>query len=82
MEIWPGGTHLMPSGIDVENISKVMHSEQVLMPAGSLLIRDARMWHRGTPNVSDEPRPEHRIDVCAFVVQDDVPPDRDSTGYL
>ena len=57
MEIWPGGTHLMPSGIDVENISKIMHSEQVLMPAGSLLIRDARMWHRGTPNVSDEARP-------------------------
>ena len=57
MEIWPGGTHLMPSGIDIENISKIMHSEQILMPAGSLLIRDARMWHRGTPNVSDEPRP-------------------------
>ena len=57
MEIWPGGTHLMPSGIDVESLSKIMHSEQVLMPAGSLLIRDARMWHRGTPNVSDEPRP-------------------------
>ena len=57
MEIWPGGTHLMPSGIDIEHISKIMHSEQVLMPAGSLLIRDARMWHRGTPNVSDEPRP-------------------------
>ena len=27
------------------------------MPAGSLLIRDLRMWHRGTPNRSDEIRP-------------------------
>ena len=57
MEIWPGGTHLMPGGIDIQHLSKVMHSEQVLMPAGSLLIRDARMWHRGTPNRSDNPRP-------------------------
>ncbi len=57
MEIWPGGTHLMPSGIDIETVSKVMHSERVLMPAGSLLIRDARMWHRGTLNRSDAPRP-------------------------
>ena len=27
------------------------------MHAGSLLIRDLRMWHRGTPNRSDEIRP-------------------------
>ena len=57
IEIWPGGTHLMPNGIDIEALSKVIHSEQVLMPAGSLLIRDARMWHRGTPNRADAPRP-------------------------
>ena len=57
MEIWPGGTHLIPNSTDIEKMSKVMHSEQVIMPAGSLLIRDARMWHRGTPNQSDTPRP-------------------------
>ncbi len=57
MEIWPGGTHLMPNGIDIETVSKIMHSEQVIMPTGSLLIRDARMWHRGTPNQSNTPRP-------------------------
>jgi ectoine hydroxylase-related dioxygenase (phytanoyl-CoA dioxygenase family) len=61
MEIWPGGTHLMPGGpdggIDMQELSKAMHSEHCLMPAGSLLIRDMRMWHRGTPNRSSEPRP-------------------------
>ncbi len=27
------------------------------MPAGSILIRDGRMWHRGTLNRSDAARP-------------------------
>lgn len=57
MEIWPGGTHLVPNSTDIKKMSKVMYSEQVIMPAGSLLIRDARMWHRGTPNRSEAPRP-------------------------
>jgi ectoine hydroxylase-related dioxygenase (phytanoyl-CoA dioxygenase family) len=65
LEIWPGGTHLMPGssgyglkgGLDMQELSKTMHSEHCLMPAGSLLIRDMRMWHRGTPNRSAEPRP-------------------------
>ena len=26
-------------------------------PAGSLLLRDTRVWHRGSPNVGDRPRP-------------------------
>ena len=34
-----------------------MQSMKVHMPAGSILIRDVRMWHRGTPNHSDEIRP-------------------------
>jgi ectoine hydroxylase-related dioxygenase (phytanoyl-CoA dioxygenase family) len=57
MEIWPGGTHLMPPPTDIEAVVREMHSEQVIMPAGSLLIRDARMWHRGSPNKSGAPRP-------------------------
>jgi hypothetical protein len=28
-----------------------------MMQAGSVLIRDMRMWHRGTPNRSQEARP-------------------------
>ena len=57
VEIWPGGTHLMPGGTDIAGLAPAMHSEPVLMPAGSLLIRDMRMWHRGTPNRSETPRP-------------------------
>jgi ectoine hydroxylase-related dioxygenase (phytanoyl-CoA dioxygenase family) len=61
VEIWPGGTHLIQESANrPENIQKLaesMHSEPVIMPAGSLLIRDIRMWHRGTPNRSDAARP-------------------------
>lgn len=34
-----------------------MAPQQVVTPAGSVVIRDIRMWHRGTPNHSKEPRP-------------------------
>jgi ectoine hydroxylase-related dioxygenase (phytanoyl-CoA dioxygenase family) len=63
MEIWPGGTHLHPDnwyGPNAHNKSKLaehMHAVKVLMPAGSILIRDDRMWHRGTPNRSNQCRP-------------------------
>jgi hypothetical protein len=59
LEIWPGGTHHFV-GIANSNVPKLaptMHSEHLLMPAGSLLIRDSRMWHRGTPNRSNAARP-------------------------
>jgi hypothetical protein len=57
VEIWPGGTHFFPGGTDMAALSEKMHSERVTMPAGSLLLRDMRMWHRGTPNRSDHARP-------------------------
>jgi ectoine hydroxylase-related dioxygenase (phytanoyl-CoA dioxygenase family) len=57
VEIWPGGTHYMPGGVDMATLSEKMHSERVIMPAGSLLLRDMRMWHRGTPNRADHARP-------------------------
>jgi hypothetical protein len=34
-----------------------MTPQQVITPAGSTVIRDIRMWHRGTPNRSGEARP-------------------------
>ena len=60
VELWPG-SHLDVSGrrIDAE------YEEQRLIIAppvrgnakkGSALIRDIRLWHRGVPNLSDEPR--------------------------
>jgi ectoine hydroxylase-related dioxygenase (phytanoyl-CoA dioxygenase family) len=42
---------------DVQQFANGIPGQPVLMPAGSFLIRDPRMWHRGTPNRSDAPRP-------------------------
>lgn len=69
LEIWPGGTHLhgdravhdtlngtVNPHLHIERAAEHMHSEKVLMPAGSIVIRDIRMWHRGTPNKSDSRR--------------------------
>lgn len=61
MDIWPGGTHRMPENLNrpkrIQELAANLESQKVLMPAGSLLIRDLRMWHRGTPNRSDAARP-------------------------
>jgi hypothetical protein len=57
LEIWPGGTHLLHGRPNIQEVAPIMHSERVLMPAGSLLLRDSRMWHRGTPSRSPVPRP-------------------------
>ncbi|REE92749.1 phytanoyl-CoA dioxygenase PhyH [Paenibacillus taihuensis] len=62
MEVWPGGTHLHPdkwyssNAHDKSVLAEHMHSFKAVMPAGSIMIRDDRMWHRGTPNGSDQPR--------------------------
>jgi ectoine hydroxylase-related dioxygenase (phytanoyl-CoA dioxygenase family) len=60
-EIWPGGTHLTPEMyIKPEYIietSKLNKPIKVLLPKGSILLRDLRIWHRGTPNNSDSIRP-------------------------
>lgn len=42
---------------EVQHYAASLAPQPVLMPAGSLLLRDPRMWHRGTPNRSTEPRP-------------------------
>jgi ectoine hydroxylase-related dioxygenase (phytanoyl-CoA dioxygenase family) len=57
LEIWPDGTHMLHGYSAIEDVADSMHSEAVLMPAGSLLLRDSRMWHRGTPNRSQNGRP-------------------------
>src|SRR3954447_2612689 len=41
----------------VQDFASGLPGQPVLMPAGSFLLRDPRMWHRGTPNRSSEPRP-------------------------
>jgi ectoine hydroxylase-related dioxygenase (phytanoyl-CoA dioxygenase family) len=61
MEVWPTGTHLTPENLNkpehVQKLAKLSKPYRVLLPKGSLLIRDPRMWHRGTPNNSDHIRP-------------------------
>ena len=76
VEIWPGGTHLMPGGIDIHALAPTMHSERVLMPAGSLLIRDLRMWHRGTPNRSEAARPNLAMIYARNWLRTSYPPIR------
>jgi ectoine hydroxylase-related dioxygenase (phytanoyl-CoA dioxygenase family) len=63
LEVWPGGTHLDPENTNHTDIwgetlraAKGMYSEKVHMAAGSMVIRDIRMWHRGTPNVTESNR--------------------------
>jgi ectoine hydroxylase-related dioxygenase (phytanoyl-CoA dioxygenase family) len=64
MEIWPGGSHQMYDNVIanlnselLDRLAEALHYERVIMPKGSVMIRDVRMLHRGTPNKSDEPRP-------------------------
>lgn len=61
MEAWPGGTHLTPENLFTSDYvtSAAAHISpmKMLMPKGSMIIRDVRMWHRGTPNKSDSIRP-------------------------
>jgi ectoine hydroxylase-related dioxygenase (phytanoyl-CoA dioxygenase family) len=73
LEVWPGGTHLDPdntnqTAIDGEMVraAKTMYSEKVFMPAGSMVIRDIRMWHRGTPNRTDQ----HRTNIALIYNKD------------
>jgi ectoine hydroxylase-related dioxygenase (phytanoyl-CoA dioxygenase family) len=57
MEIWPGGTHLMPGRTDLKLHAPQMQSIRPEIRVGSILMRDLRMWHRGTPNRSTRSRP-------------------------
>jgi ectoine hydroxylase-related dioxygenase (phytanoyl-CoA dioxygenase family) len=57
LEYWPGGTHLVARDVDRERLAAGMQSRRANLKAGSMLLRDLRMWHRGTPNRSERPRP-------------------------
>jgi ectoine hydroxylase-related dioxygenase (phytanoyl-CoA dioxygenase family) len=57
MEIWPGGSHLNPGHLDMRRLAAQMHSIRCNMKAGSILVRDLRMWHRGTPHRGTRSRP-------------------------
>lgn len=68
LEIWTGATQLVPDvgvipkepaeggaqdlATPNQTLARALPSERLLLPAGSGLIRDARVWHRGTANRS------------------------------
>jgi ectoine hydroxylase-related dioxygenase (phytanoyl-CoA dioxygenase family) len=67
LEIWPGGTHHYVADRSlVPALAESMQSLRVTMPAGSLLLRDSRMWHRGTPNRSNAARPNFTLIYSRF----------------
>jgi ectoine hydroxylase-related dioxygenase (phytanoyl-CoA dioxygenase family) len=58
-ELWPG-THLITDvdphtgeRLDMAERARDMPSVRTNIPAGSLVVRDMRVWHRATPNHSD-----------------------------
>ena len=61
VQLWPG-THLHTSpkkefGRDMERAQrKVSPPVRACAKKGSVLLRDVRLWHRGVPNRSDQPR--------------------------
>lgn len=67
IEVWPG-THRLPgpvfgvetttvSRLHVDTRSRVVPPVTVPLARGDILLRDVRLWHRGTPNTSDVARP-------------------------
>ncbi len=66
-EIWPG-THLDTTRSHDEKDIKIAPEDEARrravvgplqpnVPAGGVIIRDMRVWHRGMPNYTDTPRP-------------------------
>lgn len=60
-KIWPGSHLIMDSPPeDVRYLgerSKYLSGVQAVMPMGSLILRDMRLWHVGMPNKTDTHRP-------------------------
>jgi ectoine hydroxylase-related dioxygenase (phytanoyl-CoA dioxygenase family) len=63
LELWPG-THLNQRDVDQDALIGQLPSLRPRLSAGSLLLRDIRLWHRGTPNRSRLPRPQIGIAYC------------------
>jgi len=57
LEIWPGGTHMIAQPKNIEAMAAAMPSIKPLIKAGDILMRDPRVWHRGTPSNGTRSRP-------------------------
>jgi ectoine hydroxylase-related dioxygenase (phytanoyl-CoA dioxygenase family) len=63
LEVWPG-SHIRPGpfhtgevNLSADEIRALGPGRRMLLKAGSMLIRDQRMVHRGTANTGQNPRP-------------------------
>lgn len=72
LEVWPTGSHLWSPAVlnrhglsdevqdgsnpGLEELARRIPSQRLLLEPGSVLIRDPGMLHRGTPNLTPEPR--------------------------
>jgi hypothetical protein len=64
-EYWPG-THLVVDnapgdGKLLEKRAEALPSRRLNMKVGSAALRDLRVWHRGVPNTTDQPRTMYAI---------------------
>jgi hypothetical protein len=61
MEVWPNSHRMSEKAYaakaDLQDAARHVAPTRMLTPRGSILIRDVRMWHRGTPNHSNQIRP-------------------------
>lgn len=61
-EVWPGTHRLAHEGpvptdpAQLDTRSAIFPPRQLTCPAGGIILRDARAWHRGMPNLTDRPR--------------------------
>lgn len=61
-EVWPASHLIVDSSVngddraDLDRRSAALASTRVNVPVGAIVIRDLRLWHRGTPNRSDRTR--------------------------
>lgn len=61
-EVWPGTHRLAHAGpvptdpAELDARAASAPPSQLTCPAGGIILRDARAWHRGMPNLTDEPR--------------------------
>ncbi len=58
IELLPG-SHLLPRSFHVFSYAELPHLDPVIPPRrrGDALLRDGNLLHRGTPNLTDDPRP-------------------------
>jgi hypothetical protein len=61
-EVWPGTHRLAHEGpvpteeLDLAERAAISPPAQITCPAGGIVLRDGRAWHRGMPNTSERPR--------------------------